>query len=190
MYWTRRALAEWLVALLSDGAPTLAGIDRGFSFPLEYFDRHGLARDWRTSLEDFERHWRTDRDDVWVRDLRNAPRGEQRNKVAGFLDSASKDDFTEKLLVPLFQRLGFHRVTPSGHNRKDPGVRQGSLDEISAADWPLAVFLRSDQARKDRRRRGQQQQRGKRPHAEYGWRSTIRSSIQKPTGKCYSTTFS
>jgi hypothetical protein len=43
---------------------------------------------------------------------------EQRNKVAAFLDSASEDDFTEKLLVPLFQRLGFHRVTPSGHKEK------------------------------------------------------------------------
>jgi hypothetical protein len=43
---------------------------------------------------------------------------EQRQKVAAFLDSASEDEFTEKLLVPLFQRLGFHRVTPTGHKEK------------------------------------------------------------------------
>jgi hypothetical protein len=42
----------------------------------------------------------------------------QRAKVAAFLDSASEDEFTEMLLVPLFQRLGFHRVTPAGHKEK------------------------------------------------------------------------
>jgi hypothetical protein len=42
----------------------------------------------------------------------------QRAKVAAFLDSASEDEFTERLLVPLFQRLGFHRVTPAGHKEK------------------------------------------------------------------------
>jgi hypothetical protein len=43
---------------------------------------------------------------------------EQRNKLAVFLDSASEDDFTEKVLVPLFQRLGFHRVSAAGHKEK------------------------------------------------------------------------
>lgn len=43
---------------------------------------------------------------------------EQRQKVASFLDSASEDELTEMLLVPLFQRLGFHRVTPGGHKEK------------------------------------------------------------------------
>ncbi len=42
----------------------------------------------------------------------------QRQKLADFLDTASEDDFTEKVLVPLFQRLGFHRVSPSGHTEK------------------------------------------------------------------------
>jgi hypothetical protein len=43
---------------------------------------------------------------------------EQRSKVAEFLGSATEDDFTERLLVPLFQRLGFHRVSPTGHQEK------------------------------------------------------------------------
>jgi hypothetical protein len=43
---------------------------------------------------------------------------EQREKVAKFLDSATEDEFTQKLLVPLFQRLGFHRVSPAGHSEK------------------------------------------------------------------------
>jgi hypothetical protein len=42
----------------------------------------------------------------------------QRQTLANFLDTASEDEFTEKVLVPLFQRLGFHRVSPSGHTEK------------------------------------------------------------------------
>jgi hypothetical protein len=42
----------------------------------------------------------------------------QRQKLADFLDTASEDEFTEKVLVHLFQRLGFHRVSPSGHTEK------------------------------------------------------------------------
>lgn len=42
----------------------------------------------------------------------------QRNRVSDFLDSASEDDFTEHLLVPFFQRLGFHRVSATGHKEK------------------------------------------------------------------------
>ena len=33
-YWTRRGLAEWLLAELQEGPPTLVGIDHAFSFPL------------------------------------------------------------------------------------------------------------------------------------------------------------
>ena len=43
---------------------------------------------------------------------------EQRKTLAAFLDSASEDDFTERMLVPFFQRLGFHRVSPAGHKDK------------------------------------------------------------------------
>jgi hypothetical protein len=39
----------------------------------------------------------------------------QHKAVETFLESASEDEFTERLLVPLFQRLGFHRVSASGH---------------------------------------------------------------------------
>lgn len=43
---------------------------------------------------------------------------EQRERLAKFLDSASEDEFTEKVVIPLFQRLGFHRVTATGHKEK------------------------------------------------------------------------
>jgi hypothetical protein len=59
-YFTRRGLAEWLVAELRGGSPTLVGIDHGFSFPMRYFREHRLSGDWETFLEDFQRHWPTD----------------------------------------------------------------------------------------------------------------------------------
>lgn len=61
-YWTRRGIAEWLVARLAEDIPTVVGIDHGFSFPLRYFEVHGLLPDWPTFLEDFQRHWPTDAD--------------------------------------------------------------------------------------------------------------------------------
>lgn len=41
-YWTRRSIAAWLIEILDGATPTIVGIDHGFSFPLAYFDRHGL----------------------------------------------------------------------------------------------------------------------------------------------------
>ncbi|MGA8220734.1 MAG: hypothetical protein WB780_03705 [Candidatus Acidiferrales bacterium] len=64
-YWTRRGIAEWLVERLAEGVPTLVGIDHGFSFPLKYFEHHGLPLDWPSFLDDFQRHWPTD-EDIYV----------------------------------------------------------------------------------------------------------------------------
>ena len=41
-YWTRRGIAEYLVKRLAEDPPALVGIDHGFSFPLRYFEAHGL----------------------------------------------------------------------------------------------------------------------------------------------------
>ena len=49
-YWTRRGIAGWLVERLTENVPTLVGIDHGFSFPLRYFEVHGLAPDWPAFL--------------------------------------------------------------------------------------------------------------------------------------------
>lgn len=65
-YWTRRGLAEWLVEILSEDVPTIVGIDHAFSFPLRYFETHGLLPDWPKFLEDFQRHWPTDDDNTYV----------------------------------------------------------------------------------------------------------------------------
>ncbi len=65
-YWTRRGIAEWLVERLAEEAPTLVGIDHGFSFPLRYFELHDLPADWPAFLDDFQRHWPTDADHTYV----------------------------------------------------------------------------------------------------------------------------
>jgi len=65
-YWTRRGIAEWLAEQLGDNRLTLVGIDHGFSFPLAYFQEHQLALDWAEFLDDFQRHWPTDEDHVYV----------------------------------------------------------------------------------------------------------------------------
>lgn len=80
-YWTRRGLAEWLEKHLREEPPTLVGIDHAFSFPLKYFEEHGLAHDWATFLGDFHRHWPTDDDTAWVRDVRQDKGAARRGKT-------------------------------------------------------------------------------------------------------------
>lgn len=74
-YWTRRGLAEWLAALLAEDTPTIVGIDHGFSFPLRYFETHHLPPDWPTFLDDFQQHWPTDTDHLYVEFIRDGLHG-------------------------------------------------------------------------------------------------------------------
>ena len=73
-YWTRRGIAEWLLERLSENTPTLVGIDHGFSFPLRYFEVHGLKPEWPAFLDDFQRHWPTD-EDIYVDFVRDGAVG-------------------------------------------------------------------------------------------------------------------
>ena len=75
-YWTRRGVAEWLLARLSEPESALVGIDHGFSFPLRYFEVHHLLPDWPAFLDDFCRHWPTDEDDVYVDFVRDGVCGD------------------------------------------------------------------------------------------------------------------
>jgi hypothetical protein len=59
-YWMRRGIAEWLVERLAEDAPTLVGIDHGFSFRLRYFETYSLKPDWPSFLDDFQHYWPTD----------------------------------------------------------------------------------------------------------------------------------
>jgi hypothetical protein len=74
-YWTRKGVAEWLVERLAEEVPTLVGIDHGFSFPSDYFETHGLLPDWQHFLDDFQRHWPTDEDHVYVDFVRHGSAG-------------------------------------------------------------------------------------------------------------------
>lgn len=73
-YWTRKEIAEWLVERLSEELPTLVGIDHGFSFPIQYFEQHGLPLDWSSFLDDFQKHWPTD-EDIYVDFVRHGTSG-------------------------------------------------------------------------------------------------------------------
>ena len=75
-YWTRRGLAEWLCEELSKDIPTIVGIDHGFSFPIEYFDKYSLPRDWPKFLLDFQKHWPTHEPHTYVDFIRYREGGE------------------------------------------------------------------------------------------------------------------
>jgi hypothetical protein len=75
-HWTRRGLAEWLVDRLREPAPSLVGIDHAFSFPLRYFEKHGLLPAWDAFLDDFQAHWPTDSDHTYVDFVRDGLRGD------------------------------------------------------------------------------------------------------------------
>ena len=91
-YWSRKGIAEWLVERLSEDAPTLVGIDHGFSFPLRYFEAHGLLPDWPSFLDDFQRHWPTDEDHTYVEFVRDGIAG----NGAARLGNARWRRFTEE----------------------------------------------------------------------------------------------
>jgi len=75
-YWTRRELAEWLAAELRSGPATLVGIDHAFSFPLRYFETHLIPPDWPAFLDDFQHHWPTNGDNMYVDFIRDGMRGD------------------------------------------------------------------------------------------------------------------
>ena len=75
-YWTRRGLAEWLCNQLGGERPTIVGIDHGFCFPIAYFDRYGLPRDWPSFLLDFQRHWPTHEPNTYVDFIRDGHVGD------------------------------------------------------------------------------------------------------------------
>lgn len=79
-HWTRRALAEWLCGELAKDIPTLAGIDHGFSFPLAYFEKYHLSRDWASFLDDFVQCWPTDAPATYVDFVREGICGSGANR--------------------------------------------------------------------------------------------------------------
>jgi hypothetical protein len=74
-YWTRRQIAQWLAQRLREPPPALVGIDHGFSFPLRYFREHHLPLDWGAFLDDFQRHWPTGGEHMYVDFVRHGLHG-------------------------------------------------------------------------------------------------------------------
>ncbi len=75
-YWTRRGLAQWLADELTADVPTLVGIDHAFSFPIRYFEKHQIPPDWAVFLDDFQQHWPTDGEHVYVEFVRDGAVGD------------------------------------------------------------------------------------------------------------------
>jgi hypothetical protein len=93
-YWTRRGIAERLVARLSEGQPMLVGIDHGFSFTLRYFEQHGLPLNWSLFLDDFQRHWPTD-EDIYVDFVRDGSSGNGTDRSGNPRWRRVRDGFSE-----------------------------------------------------------------------------------------------
>jgi hypothetical protein len=52
-------------------SPSLIGIDHGFSFPMAYFRKHKLHLSWSAFLDDFQAHWPSDQDNIYVQFVRD-----------------------------------------------------------------------------------------------------------------------
>lgn len=72
--WCRREIANWLADRVRHNTLFIAGIDHGFSFPISYFERHGI-KTWDQFLIDFTLHWPTDQDKIHVDALRQQSHG-------------------------------------------------------------------------------------------------------------------
>ena len=48
---------------------------------------------------------------------------DKRNRLSSYLDSCSEDELIEKILLPLFRQLGYHRISAAGH--KDKALEYG-----------------------------------------------------------------
>ncbi len=122
-YWTRRALTEWLVIELRRGPRTFVGIDHAFSFPLRFFEVHGLSLDWETFLDDFVKHWPTDGDDVWVDSVRRGMCGNAASRTGN----------------PRWRRITEERCGAKSVFHFDV---QGSVAKSTHAGLPWLRFLR------------------------------------------------
>lgn len=63
--WTRREIAHWCLEQINGNGPVIIGIDHGFSFPKSYMERYRLES-WDHFLDDFQKYWPTDEDEVTV----------------------------------------------------------------------------------------------------------------------------
>lgn len=128
-YWSRRGVAHWLAAHLSEDVPTLVGIDHSFSFPMRYLESHGLAPDWQKFLEDFQHHWPTD---------------EPRMRVE-FIRLGESGHGAERTGSSRWRRLADERTTAKSAFHFDV---PGSVAKSTHAGLPWLLFLRRQMGRR------------------------------------------
>src|SRR5260370_30893373 len=80
-YWSRRGIASWLCGELLKGPATIVGMDHAFSFPLAYFEKHGLPLDWPGFLDDFQRHCPPDQENICVDFIRDGIAGSSNQRA-------------------------------------------------------------------------------------------------------------
>jgi hypothetical protein len=124
-YWSRRRLATWLLARLSDRVPTIIGIDHAFSFPSAYFRKHGLPLNWPAFLHELQHHCPTDKEYTYVDSVRDG--------LAGCWEKVAGD--------PSWLRLT-ESWTPSAKSVFQFDV-QGAVAKATYAGIPWLLFLRT-----------------------------------------------
>ncbi|MDD2611069.1 MAG: hypothetical protein PHX60_15555 [Giesbergeria sp.] len=122
-YWTRQGVAHWLLQTLSDATPTIVGIDHGFSFPLRYFEYHQIQPDWDIFLRDFQQHWPTDGEYVYVDFVRD-----------GFVGNGA-----QRIGSPKWRRITEQRCRAKSVFQFDV---QGSVAKSTRSGLPWLLFLR------------------------------------------------
>jgi hypothetical protein len=111
----RIGLAEWLADALADGPPTLAGIAHPFSFPLRYFEVHQLPPDWDAFLDDFQRHWPTDAEHMYVDFVRDGSGGNGAARLGSVRWRRLTEERAGKSARSVFQFDGQGTVAKAAH---------------------------------------------------------------------------
>ena len=72
--WCRQEIAAWLITQARKNITFITGIDHGFSFPMDYFQRYDICS-WPEFLVDFSQHWPTDAEHTYVDRIRDRAEG-------------------------------------------------------------------------------------------------------------------
>ena len=72
--WCRQEIAAWLITEARKDITFIAGIDHGFSVPIDYFERYKIAS-WPEFLRDFSEQWPTDAEHTYVDRIRDRAEG-------------------------------------------------------------------------------------------------------------------
>ena len=127
--WCRTEIAEWLIHQARTEVSFIAGIDHGFSFPIDYYKRYGIES-WPEFLDDFCKHWPTDGDDTYVDFIRCRDDGSP-DRTGNSTDLRLTEKWTSSA-KSVFELLS--RVVCSSLTDNSSGGCFGLLDSIDEGD--------------------------------------------------------